>query len=210
MHCKASADKCKRANRHNRTLTERHTTVSVWLNCISNRIIYIYIFYTLLNHTPESLLNFRKRIRLKLQRAVDSARGDLFLHICFSVLLCRARQPYFVDIKRTNVAYFNNIFIRRHIFHSSSGSSLLEAHCSTAWYESTLQYIFMWDIFSWKNIYPQVFKNIFSVTDTECCDCIANMTFLWCLICSQTLLLLILIVITCTVRINIYCTRAPL
>lgn len=128
VHSRTSTDKCKRANTHTHahtqthTLAESHTTLSIWLNCISST--KLFFFYTLLNHTRESRLNFRKRITSRLPRAVDSIHGNLFLHICLSVLLCRAWRPYFVNIKQTNVAYFNNIFIRLHIICRSAGGSL--------------------------------------------------------------------------------------
>lgn len=110
----------KHTHTHSHTFAESHTTLSIWLNCISSTK-YFFFFYTLLNHTRESRLNFRKRITSRLPRAVDSVHGDLFLHICLSVLLCRAWRPYFVNIKRTIVAYFNNIFIRLHIICRSGG-----------------------------------------------------------------------------------------
>lgn len=115
----------KRANTHTYTHTRSQTDALLSVDdSIVFQMRYFFSFsYTLLNHTPGSRLSLRKHITSRLQRAADSVRGDLFLHICLSVSLCRARRPYFVNIKQTDAAYFNNMFIRPHIICWSSGDS---------------------------------------------------------------------------------------
>lgn len=129
---KTSADKCKRASTHASTHTRRKAHYTQYMTQLYLKHNVIYFLYTLLNHTPQSRLNFRKHITSRLPRAVDSIHGDLVLHICLSVLLCRACWPYFVNIKRTNVAYFNNIFIRLHIICRSGGGGGSSCELSAA------------------------------------------------------------------------------
>lgn len=107
-------------SRHTHTHRQRHATLTVYDSILFRTHAFFFMCYW---GTDESCQNFQKTYYAQIAREPSVAYAVIYFCMFSYLFYCVTHAGLILsNIKRTAVAYFNNIFIRLHIICRHNGS----------------------------------------------------------------------------------------